>query len=541
MDLNIESLKGTLKTWAKQYPTTAKSLKYLTMLCSALYARKICIKLFRKFRHYPPGPVGIPFFGCFWNVGIYPFYFFTYIAQQYGDIVSVPLFWNSSIYINDPKLVHEIFRDSKLNNRFIANNPLRKIAAFDLTNGPEWKKRRRFLHTSLVDLTKTSFIVENMKKSFHNHIYQIFESNENYLWYPRQSIAFNSLNMIFSSMFGVQFNYKNDTKFAETYIDAINTRFRSATLVLLIDVAFKIKLPDYIMWDILSPHRKNEKRMDEILLGWMNKNGFAIDMEKEIIQRTDDIHNNNKVNLYIDIAMDAWKRNNFSFQEMMSDTQALIGNTIDTTTITLEHAVLLLAKYPDVQQQIVYEIKDVMKQHNVTEFNFKILHELHIFRAFIWEVLRISCAVPGGVGHTLFEDMPIKLSNGKTIMLSKGDTIHYNVYYIMKKILWGNTKQIVPNIYEFENNDIHLEYWLDSKTKKFVKNDNFVGFGSGKRNCPGQNLAIKSIYAFLGLLLTKYKFVAQNNDPNSIDIKHQWGMVMTIEKEIPVRVQKRTA
>eukprot|EP01084_Bolivina_argentea_P303022 523115_1 len=544
--MSFKTIKETIDKWIKQSPKTSKTLKFAALICGILCCRQVYIKTARRIRNHPPGPAGIPFFGCFLSVGIYPFYFFTHIAEKYGDIVSVPLFWNNSIYINNANLVHQIFKDSKLNNHFISHNSLRKVGAFDLVNGPEWKKRRRFVQTSLLKLTNQSFVLDNMEKSFNNHLIKLFEKNQNqnntknFLWYPRKSISFNSLNMIFSAIFGVQLKYTD--KFAKEYVDAIIKRFRSATFVLLIDVSLGVKLPEWLMWKVLSSHRDNENQIDNILTNWMNKNGFMVDLKKSVhvFKRNYNYNNSNKSeSLYIDICIDALNKNVISPQEMMSDIQALIGNTIDTSTTTIEYAVLLLAKHPNIQQQIFTEICAVMEKHNLSKFNFEILNELHVFRAFVYETLRISCAVPSGVGHTLFEDMNIELPNGTKMLLSKDSVVHYNVYYIMKKKLWKEEKQN-SDVYNFENNEIHLEYWIDAKNGKFKKNDNFVGFGSGKRDCPGQPLAIKAIYAFLALLITKYELIAQNNDPNSINIQQAWGMIMTIKTPIPVIVQKRT-
>ena len=42
-----------------------------------------------------------------------------------------------------------------------------------------------------------------------------------------------------------------------------------------------------------------------------------------------------------------------------------------------------------------------------------------------------------------------------------------------------------------------------------------------------------------GLMINKYKFVANNNDTNGINIKQKWGVVLAIHPEIGIRVQKR--
>eukprot|EP01084_Bolivina_argentea_P303020 523111_1 len=97
----------------------------------------------------------------------------------------------------------------------------------------------------------------------------------------------------------------------------------------------------------------------------------------------------------------------------------------------------------------------VMKQYNLKEFNFKILNELHIFRAFIYEVLRIACVGPLGTPHIAEKQYDLHI-NGKKIIIPKYCVLHSNVYYQLKYLDWGNSNKPLKK----ENNSIHLEYWL---------------------------------------------------------------------------------
>eukprot|EP01084_Bolivina_argentea_P303023 523117_1 len=373
----MPTIKSLFNLLTKQYPKLTRLLKYTAIIYFLLCLRKILIKRHRRAKGWPDGPVGLPFFGCFLSVCMNPFYFFAQIAAEYGDIVLVPVFWNNTVYINDAKLVHQIFKHPKLNNHFISHNGLRDENAFDLANGVEWKRRRKLVQTSLMSLTNTSFVLKSVKQSLNNHIIPLFENNKdnkNFAWYPHQSIAFNSLSIIFSAIFGVTLDFNDE--FVQEYITAINTRFRSVDFVILMDICLNRKIPPWLMWNILSNHRKNEKIMDHLLINWMNKNGFVVDVEtkhNQIFKRKQYTNStNNSVGdiddtkaagntVYIDTCINALNDNEISIDKMLSDIQALIGDTIDTTSQTLEYGILLLAKYPNIQQQIFDEISDVMK------------------------------------------------------------------------------------------------------------------------------------------------------------------------------------
>ena len=105
-----------------------------------------------------------------------------------------------------------------------------------------------------------------------------------------------------------------------------------------------------------------------------------------------------------------------------------------------------------------------------------------------------------------------------------------------KYLDWNDNDKILKE----ENNSIHLEYWLNKENEnKFKMNDNFNIFGVGKRDCLGQSLAIKAMYAIFGLMINNYKFRAQNDKPDEMNIKQVWGLSLAIEPPIGLLVEHR--
>ena len=70
-------------------------------------------------------------------------------------------------------------------------------------------------------------------------------------------------------------------------------------------------------------------------------------------------------------------------------------------------------------------------------------------------------------------------------------------------------------------------------------NDNFVLFGVGKRNCVGQSLVIKAMYAVFGLMINKYKFRPENNDYQGMEIKQRWDLILPVDPPIGIHVDRR--
>ena len=88
--------------------------------------------------------------------------------------------------------------------------------------------------------------------------------------------------------------------------------------------------------------------------------------------------------------------------------------------------------------------------------------------------------------------------------------------------------------------DVCLENWIDNQENesKFRTNESFVGFGTGKRDCVGQQIAIRQIYLTMAHLILKYQFGAQNGD-TSFKIERKCALTAEVVNEIPVVVRKR--
>jgi hypothetical protein len=71
-------------------------------------------------RGEPPGPKGVPYFGCVGEMRRNPMRFFTKVAQTYGGIARIPLMTGSHVYlVSEPALLHELLvanRDKYMKN-----------------------------------------------------------------------------------------------------------------------------------------------------------------------------------------------------------------------------------------------------------------------------------------------------------------------------------------------------------------------------------------------------------------------------------------
>lgn len=75
--------------------------------------------------------------------------------------------------------------------------------------------------------------------------------------------------------------------------------------------------------------------------------------------------------------------------------------------------------------------------------------------------------------------------------------------------------------------EIHLEFWMeDGVFLKKLQSNNFFTFHSGRRDCPGQSLAMKEIIIVLSMLFLKYN--VESVDGSKIGtIEYEFGGVVT--------------
>ena len=474
----------------------------------------------------------MPFFGCFLSYGTKPRQFLTSISNDYGPITSVPLLQANNIFINDAKLAKRLLKDKRLANHWQNHNKLREIGGFDIENGEKWTQRRKYVSQTLFSILKSSFVLNHVKESINDY-FQNNPIDKIATVKMKKIVSYIALNNVFSAIFGKNLSY-NDP-FIKDMTQATFKKFESIGPLILIDLSFNTKLPDWLMWSI-SDHRKNEKFLDDVIIGWMSNNNYTVDLDKNIIKR-DDSQSNKQEMWFIDNVIDKLNANKITANEIISDIGIIITAAIDTTAASSEYGFLLLAKYPDIQEIVYQEINEIMNKNNYKEFDLKMLKEAHKFKAFIHEMLRISCVAPTGVPHQIHEDFPVKLDDGNEYILPKNSLINYNTYFMMKKRSWDDSQKIYST--SQENDSIHLDYWLD-ENDKFKLNDNFILFGSGVRDCVGQSLAKNAIYSMFGILMTKYKFIAPNNNPDLIQLKQEWNLVLTIDPSIPITIQSRT-
>ncbi|XP_077408810.1 cytochrome P450 2K1-like isoform X1 [Vanacampus margaritifer] len=175
----------------------------------------------------------------------------------------------------------------------------------------------------------------------------------------------------------------------------------------------------------------------------------------------------------------------FHDQNLMWTVQNLFAAGTDTTAATLRWSLLLMAKYPDIQDKVHEELRRVIGDRQVRVEDRK---NLPFTDAVIHETQRLANIAPMAIPHRTSRDVTFR---GFRI---KKDT---TVYVLLTSVLHDESEWEKPHSF-------HPDHFLD-KDGKFVKSDAFVPFSAGRRVCPGESLARMELFIFFVTLLQRFR------------------------------------
>lgn len=509
----------------------------------------------RYYYKSPPQLFGLPVIGSLLTMLIYKENFAMKILPKYGDLVKYNIVNINYYKINDVQLSKKLFDVAK--DRPQAGKIAFKVANLETPFGVLPQKeslyRRKIMVNHFSKLLDTSTIDANICKILQEITYEYLDkilarsknsksnsnSNSNeILWYPRDCVRNATFNVIYLAMFNKMLKIDDELfqEFNTNANDFVNN--------------IAIAMMSYFMPNVLS----------DLVFG-KQKQTFISSAHKvyNIAENDYDEAKNKRNDEFITLAQCYADDDKISRGAVIADLGGLLSAGIDTTSHTIEVGIILLGKYPNVQKIVYDELVRVFgtrSNDQQVQFNLSKMNLLHQFKAFVYESMRISCALPDGLMRTCEKDIRcVKLKNGDIICdivgsnswgkyESKINDVEYD--YIVKKYSWIeiNGAYLMKNdkrLWNLDDNPmvLNLDYWLKNDGK-FHNNQNILPFGAGARQCPGQTLAIKEIFAFFGNLLLRYELIAQNNDPNSIDIKYTFGEITaTVKPAIPVQIKKR--
>lgn len=354
-------------------------------------------------------------------------------------------------------------------------------------NGPTWKDVRRFSLSILRDYgmgkvgneariqREAHFLVEELKKTKG----QPFD--------PTFLIGCAPCNVIADILFHKRFDY-NDKKCLRL-MSLFNENFY---LLSTPWVQIYNNFSDYLRY-LPGSHRKVIKNVSEV-------KQYALEKAKEHLQSLDINHPRDVTDcLLIEREKEKHSEDPMYTMDNISVTLAdLFFAGTETTSTTLRYGLLILMKYPEIEEKLHEEIDRVIGPTRAPAVKDRL--EMPYMDAVVHEIQRFINLVPSNLPHEATQDTMFR-----GYVIPKGTV----VIPTLDSLLYDSNE--FPDPEKFKP-----EHFLN-ENGKFRYSDYFKAFSAGKRVCVGEGLARMELFLLLSAILQHFNLKSLV-DPKDIDL-----------------------
>ncbi|XP_067212353.1 cytochrome P450 4C1-like isoform X2 [Linepithema humile] len=229
----------------------------------------------------------------------------------------------------------------------------------------------------------------------------------------------------------------------------------------------------------------------------------------------------NSETVLFDILLEACHKGRLTQQELWDHMVTMLLSATDTTAVTINFVIFMLANFPEVQEKAYKELSEIygIKSPKSVPIKYDDLQKMNYLNRVIKETMRLFPAIPV-VARFLTEDLKI----GETI-LPKGADVFMSIFHMHRnKKHWSNPLMFDP------------DRFLPEKQKHCSKY--FIPFSNGLRNCIGQKYAMISMKIVLATLIRTFEFKVNKNIKIN-DIKLNMDISLCTIDPLKVKIKKR--
>ncbi|XP_059204281.1 cytochrome P450 2K1-like [Centropristis striata] len=458
-------------------PTTFLGVVALLLILYLVSSRSASQEKGKK----PPGPRPLPLLGNLLQLDLKrPYITLCELSKTYGSVFTVYLGTNEVVVLAGYKAVKEAlvsyaeeFGDRDISPIFYDSNQGHGIL---FANGESWKEMRRFALTTLRDFGMGKRVAESKILEECHHLNQLLEKHEGKPFETACPVNYATSNIISSIVYGNRFEYDNPS--FKNMVRRANDNIR---LVGSAQIQLYNMFPRLVSWiENRQLILKNTETSISVVKDLINSlketlnphlcrglvDCFLIRKQKEEDSCVTDTHYNEK-NLIFTVTN-------------------LFAAGTDTTATTLRWGLLLMAKYPHIQDQVQEELSRVLESREVQVDDRR---NLPFTDAVIHETQRLASITPMAIPHKTSRDVTFQ---GYFI---KQGTV---VIPLLTSVLHDESEWESPHTF-------NPSHFLD-KEGKFIRRDAFMPFSAGRRVCLGESLAKMELFLFFTSLLQHFRF-----------------------------------
>lgn len=479
------------------------------ILSTFAIALLICILVMKWIRewNYPLGPRGLPLLGYGIFLGENPHKKLKELSKKYGDMFSFYIGPQLNICISDYQLAKEIMTHPLMLFRppysfeFLIGR-----GGFSGMNGQEWLEQRRFCMYTMRNLGMGKGLWETMiqesAESFVNELRSTEGEPVNFDHILTYSQATNSISLLFGRHLD-KVKDADDIKIIHEATVEIMKLFSAVGINM--SAPWLIK---YLIFLRIGGYNK------PLLLLRQFENIFRREVEARM-KSPESLTKEDFIGCYfkeMNIREKEGTPHTFSVETLLGNLFILFIAGNDSTLAGMSWLLLLMAAHQDIQKKVHDEIDKVVGKDGTIyhEDKFKLPYTM----ATIFEMTRwvsISAIFPPRYAADTFE------FNGYTV--PQGCYVICNIWAIMRDPKYfENPEEFIP------------ERFLSKNGEKTLKLDGYAPFSFGKRNCPGEGVAIMTLFLYFVSVMQKLKVTLPPNCEADLKPKFSGGLLPKPQK-----------
>ncbi|XP_041814155.1 cytochrome P450 2K1-like isoform X1 [Chelmon rostratus] len=431
-------------------------------------------------RKDPPGPKPLPLLGNLLQLDLArPYKTLLELSKKYGSVFTVYFGPKQVVVLAGYKTVKEA-----LVNHAEEFGDRDSVQIMDdssqghgvlWSNGDSWKEMRRFALANLRDFGMGKKVCEDKIIEECDYLIEVFKEFKGEAFDTTQPMNRAVSNIICSIVYGSRFEYDDPEFMSLVYRTNRNIQLAASPSIQMYNlfpwIGGWIKTKKEILKSFSANKQQNSRlfnRLKETLNPQMCRglvDAFLVrmqDLEKSGIN------------------------SHFHIDNLMLTVLNLFAAGTDTTATTLRWALLLMVKYPKIQDQVQEELSRVIGSRQVRLEDRK---NLSFIDAVIHETQRLASIVPMSLPHKTSKDITFQGH-----FIKKGTA----VCPLLASVLYDESEWEKPHSF-------YPAHFLD-KDGKFVKRDAFMPFSAGRRVCLGESLARMELFIFFTTLMQHFRF-----------------------------------
>uniref|UniRef100_H2ZKY2 Uncharacterized protein n=1 Tax=Ciona savignyi TaxID=51511 RepID=H2ZKY2_CIOSA len=434
----------------------------------------------QKVKNLPPGPTGVPIFGCLPFMDTLAELTFTKWSKKYGPIFTVHLGQTRVVVLNSYEAIVEalINQGDKFNGRvhnFFTNLSSNGHGILFI-EGEKWRIQRKFGTRALAGAGVHGKTYEQRVLEESAHLIEVFRSKDEKPFNIETPLIFAVANVINGIIMQEKCEEGNERLQAYVY----QNQNKIVTQIFL-------EKPT----PLFNAQAQNSSNLNKNFTNTIHIfQIFAAALEQHEKDH-DAAHPRDLVDLFISEMQR--KRPTFEKTQLLYFLKDIFVAGTETSTSTIIWALYYLIRHPEIQDKVHREIDAELGRDG----KLSLKTNLPYTKAVLQETYRIRTVTPLAIPRR-----------------TRGD-VNLMGYFIPKHT------EIISNLWWVHNDPEHWdepdvfrpERHLDTNGNLVMLN-RVIPFSIGPRNCLGENLARIEIYLFLVSILQKFVVLPNPDDPN---------------------------